>query len=222
MPQKTDQHDAMENQSNKVLRHRLTERLFHWTMATCMLVLLATGLMPIFGLKFDWVAPHWIAGLILTAAVLIHMVRAFTILRFRHMWLGIDEFRTSAYRELSTLRGKFVEPAKVGKYSVAQKVFHLVVSIVVLLAIGTGIIMMIGVDTPFWERNPYFISERARGIVFVTHGFATLISITMIIVHIYFALRPEKLYFTRSMIRGWITRNEFEENHDPVLWKGKG
>ena len=58
MPQKTDQHDAMENQSNKVLRHRLTERLFHWTMATCMLVLLATGLMPIFGLKFDWVAPH--------------------------------------------------------------------------------------------------------------------------------------------------------------------
>ena len=54
--------------------------------------------------------------------------------------------------------------------------------------------------------------------MFVLHGFAGLISITMVMVHIYFAIRPEKLYMTRSMLRGWITREEFEENHDPELW----
>jgi formate dehydrogenase subunit gamma len=54
--------------------------------------------------------------------------------------------------------------------------------------------------------------------VFVAHGMATLISITMIIVHVYFALRPEKRYFLRSMISGWITRREYEDNHDPELW----
>ena len=215
--------------TDRILRHRLTDRLFHWTTAACILVLLATSLLPIFGLKFDWVKPHWIAGLILclmgvgfyflTAAVLLHIVRAFTTLQMRNMWLGIDECMTAASRELSTVNGKEIESARYGKYSVAQKVFHLAASIVVLLAIATGIIMMIGIDTPFWERNPYFVSERMRGLIFVIHGFATLTSITMIIVHIYFAIRPEKLYFTRSMIRGWITRDEYEENHDPILWR---
>lgn len=215
MPERTDR-------PARVMRHHVVERLFHWTMAACMLALLATGLVPILGFKFDWVAPHWIAGLILTAVVLIHMVRAFTTLHLRDMWLGVREFLSSARREISTVRGDFQESAKVGKYSVAQKVFHLAASVVVLSAIVTGIIMMVGVDTPFWERDPFFISERARGLVFVIHGFATLISITMIIVHIYFAARPEKLYFTRSMIRGWITRDEYEKNHDPLLWKEKG
>jgi hypothetical protein len=42
----------------------------------------------------------------------------------------------------------------------------------------------------------------------------------MIIVHSYFAVRPEKLYFTRSMFKGWITRQELMENHDPAYWPG--
>ncbi len=92
------------------------------------------------------------------------------------------------------------------------------VALVVLLAIVTGLVMMVGIDGPFWERNPFIISENSRGLVFVLHGFAGLISITMIIVHIYFAVRPEKLYMARSMLRGWISREEFEQNHDPELW----
>ena len=219
IPTKTKRHNLAVIKTDRILRHRLTDRLFHWTTAACILVLLATSLLPIFGLKFNWVKPHWIAGLILTAAVLLHIVRAFTTLQMRNMWLGIDECMTAASRELSTVSGKEIESARYGKYSVAQKVFHLAASIVVLLTIATGIIMMIGIDTPFWERNPYFVSERMRGLIFVIHGFATLTSITMIIVHIYFAIRPEKLYFTRSMIRGWITRDEYEENHDPILWR---
>lgn len=107
---------------------------------------------------------------------------------------------------------------KIGKYSVSQKGFHHAVALVVLVAIVTGLVMMIGIDGPFWERNPFIISESSRGIIYVLHGFAGLISITMIIVHIYFAVRPEKLYMTRSMIRGWISREEYEQNHDPDLW----
>ncbi|MBT4718824.1 MAG: cytochrome b/b6 domain-containing protein, partial [Rhodospirillaceae bacterium] len=33
--------------------------------------------------------------------------------------------------------------------------------------------------------------------------------LAMIIIHIYFAIRPEKLWITRSMIWGWITRAEY-------------
>jgi formate dehydrogenase subunit gamma len=214
----SEQSDVAAGSSDRVLRHRLIDRLLHWTIAACMLALLATSLLPIFGIKFNWVEPHWIVGLVLTAAVVVHVLRACTTLLLRHMWIGIGEFTKSVSAQLSTVRGNYMEPVKVGKYSLAQKVFHFAMSVVVLLAIGSGIIMMIGVDTPFWERNPYFVSESMRGVVFVVHGFATLLSITMIIVHIYFAVRPEKLYFTRSMIRGWITRAEYEKNHDPDLW----
>jgi cytochrome b subunit of formate dehydrogenase len=107
---------------------------------------------------------------------------------------------------------------RVGKYSVGQKMFHHVVAVVVITASVTGVIMMVGVDSPFWERNPLFISEKTRGVVFLLHGLAGLMSVTMVTVHIYFAIRPEKRYMTRSMLRGWISRDEYEAKHDPALW----
>jgi hypothetical protein len=41
----------------------------------------------------------------------------------------------------------------------------------------------------------------------------------MVMAHVYFAFRPEKWHFTRSMVVGWITRREFNEQHDPKRWQ---
>ena len=43
--------------------------------------------------------------------------------------------------------------------------------------------------------------------------------LAMIIVHIYFAVRPEKLWVTRSMLLGWITRSEYLEHPDTKIWQ---
>jgi cytochrome b subunit of formate dehydrogenase len=204
--------------SSRVLRHKLAHRIFHWTTATCVLVLLTTGLLPIFGIKFSWLVPHWIAGLVLIAAVLWHIFETLRTRTLGRMWAGVRESMGSARYVVSVLTGNNARSVKPGKYSLAQKIFHLAATVVVLVAAVTGIIMMIGIDTPFWDRDPYFVSEQTRGIVFVAHGLATLFFITMIIVHVYFALRPEKRYFLRSMINGWITRREYEDNHDQELW----
>jgi formate dehydrogenase subunit gamma len=204
---------------NRVIRHRLADRLFHWTTAICFFVLLATGLLPIFGINFDWLMPHWITGLVLIAAVLFHSARAFKTQHIRYMWIGLREFSTSVSQVLEVLRGRYSRTVKPGKYSVAQKAFHFAAIFVVFTAASTGVVLMIGIDTPFWQRDPYFVSEGTRGLVFVAHGVATLISITMIIVHIYFAIRPEKRYFLRSMISGWVSRRDYEDNHDSDLWK---
>lgn len=219
MQAKSESREQLGDVSDRVIRHRLVDRLFHWVTAACMLILLATALLPIFGFKFNWLAPHWITGLILAAAVLLHAGRALTTLSLRNMSVGPNELLRAATPELSNLRGVYASPAPMGKYSVAQKMFHLGMSIVVFVAIGTGLVMMIGIDTPFWERDAFLISERMRGLVFVAHGIATLVSISMIIIHIYFAIRPEKFYFTRSMINGWISRADFEKKHDPLLWQ---
>jgi cytochrome b subunit of formate dehydrogenase len=202
----------------QVHRHRLADRLFHWLMAACMLTLLLTAFLPVFGINFAWVDPHWIAGVILTVLVIIHIVRALFVLDWTHIWIRWREFTGSVRATTKEALGGRRVKKRIGKYSVGQKVFHHGVAIVVLAAIVTGLIMMVGIDGPFWERNPLFMSEATRGIVFVVHGFTGLFSITMIMVHIYFAIRPEKLYMTRSMIRGWISRKEYDDQHDPALW----
>lgn len=211
--------DTPHSTGQQVLRHRLAERLFHWLMAACMLVLLFTGFLPVMGVRFAWVDPHWIAGVILTVLVLFHIVRALFFLTLSNIWIRWREFTASlSVTKTEALGGPRLK-RKIGKYSVGQKGFHHAVAVVVIVVIVTGLVMMIGIDGPFWERNPFIISESSRGLVFVLHGFAGLISITMIMVHIYFAIRPEKMYMTRSMLRGWISREEFEQNHDPELWQ---
>ena len=209
--------DMQDSSGQQVLRHRLAERLFHWLMAACMLVLLFTGFLPVMGVKFAWVDPHWIAGVILTVLVLFHIVRALFFLTLSNIWIRWREFTASVSVTTTEALGGSRLKRKIGKYSVGQKGFHHAVAAVVIVVIVTGLVMMIGIDGPFWERNPFIISESSRGLVFVLHGFAGLISITMIMVHIYFAIRPEKMYMTRSMLRGWISREEFEQNHDPEL-----
>lgn len=208
-----------DTSGGRVLRHRLTDRLYHWAMAACMLALLVTGFLPVLGVNFAWVDPHWIAGVILTVLVLLHAVRSLIWLKPSDIWIRWREYTASASALAKEVLGGARQKKRIGKYSVGQKAFHHAVAIVVLVAIVTGVIMMIGIDGPFWERNPYLISESSRGLVFVLHGFAGLISITMVMVHIYFAIRPEKLYMTRSMLRGWITREEYQDNHDPELWQ---
>ena len=49
----------------RIPRHSLAARLFHWVMAASMFTLLFTAFLPISGVKFPWVAWHWIAGLVL-------------------------------------------------------------------------------------------------------------------------------------------------------------
>ena len=53
----------------RVVRYRLLERLYHWTIAAAVLTLLGTGFLPVLGWKFEWVTAHWIAGLVLAVLV---------------------------------------------------------------------------------------------------------------------------------------------------------
>jgi len=51
----------------KIHRHSLVARLFHWVMSVAMFALLITAFLPRMGYPFAWVTWHWIAGLVLTA-----------------------------------------------------------------------------------------------------------------------------------------------------------
>ncbi len=63
----------------RVPRHSLAARLFHWIMAAAMLTLLVTAFLPKVGVQFDWVTYHWIAGVVLTVSIIFHIIHAIVL-----------------------------------------------------------------------------------------------------------------------------------------------
>ena len=82
----------------------------------------------------------------------------------------------------------------------------------------TGVFMMSRVRTIFFPRNPYLFSDMTWGLMYVLHGLAGVGLITLVIVHVYFAIRPEKLPITASMIVGTMSREFYLKEHDPKRW----
>ena len=74
------------------------------------------------------------------------------------------------------------------------------------------------VRTIFFPRNPYLVSDMTWGMMYVLHGLAGVGLIVLIMMHIYFGLRPEKRPITKSMILGWMSRDFYLEEHDPKRW----
>ncbi|HUK01294.1 MAG TPA: cytochrome b/b6 domain-containing protein [Steroidobacteraceae bacterium] len=169
------------------IRHAGIDRLFHWVTAAAVLILLCTAFLPIAGLHFSWVGIHWITGIVLIVAVAFHLLRSLFWQSLRSMWIGSGDFRSGA-------------PS--GKYSLAQKLMHHVLGLAVLTAVVTGALMLAKVDTPWWHRNPYWLSAGTWGVVYVLHGLAALAAVTLVMIHIYFSLLPEKRAFLRAMLRG--------------------
>lgn len=200
-----------------ILRHGFVARVFHWVMAFAMLTLLLTAFLPIIGVKFAWVYWHWMAGILLTASVMFHIVHATFVLDFWSIWVGpkdIPEFKAEMAREM----GKEIGGPKPGKYPLGNRLYHLAVMVAGLAVIGTGIPMMWRVRTDLVERNPYLLSDSAWGFTYVVHGLMGVGFVGLVIAHIYFALRPEKLWITRAMIFGTVTRRQYLEHHDPDRW----
>lgn len=201
---------------DKVLRHSFAARTFHWLMSVAMIVLLITAFFPVIGIRFPWVTIHWIAGVGLLATIVYHIVHSLVWLDWRTMLFGKKDIR-DAIDNISAFLGRGEEP-KAGKYPADHKMYHHAVAVVSIVAVVTGVVMMFRVDTPFWTRNPYVLSDGLWGVVYVLHGLSGVGLVTLVIAHVYFAIRPEKWWITMSMIKGWIGREEFLAHHDPERW----
>jgi len=205
----------------RIERHTLMARLFHWVMAASMFVLVFSAFLPIVGVKFAWVQWHWIAGLVLTGSIIYHIIHATFFLDFWSIWVGprdIPEIKAEMMREL----GRDVNAPKPAKYPMGNRLYHLAIVIVGLTASISGIIMMSRVRTAVFTRNPYLLADTTWGFTYVLHGLAGVGLVGLIIAHVYFAVRPEKWWITKAMIFGKITRRQYLGHHDARRWNVKG
>jgi cytochrome b subunit of formate dehydrogenase len=202
----------------KIQRHSLAARLFHWIMAVAMLVLLFTAFAPKLGYQFAWVEYHWIAGLVLIASILFHIVHATFYMDFWSIWPDKIDIADAKNRARLMMGRVAPRPHRFAKYPFENKMYHLIIVITGLAVSITGGFMLFRVRTPFLTRNPYLFGDMTWGMMYVLHGLAGVGLITLILAHIYFALRPEKFILTKSMIFGSISREHYLEHYDPQRW----
>ena len=202
----------------RIPRHSLTARLFHWIMAAAMFTLLFTAFLPKVGVQFNWVTYHWIAGTVLTISIVFHIIHASFFMDFWSIWPDRDDLEDARKRVLRFFGKSTALPRKFAKYPLENKLYHGVIILCGLSVILTGVFMMSRVRTIFFPRNPYLFSDMTWGLMYVLHGLAGVGLITLVIVHVYFAVRPEKLAITESMIFGSMKRDFYLKEHDPERW----
>ena len=203
----------------RVARHSLVARLFHWVMAASMFTLLFTAFLPKIGVQFDWVTYHWIAGAVLTVSIVFHVIHASFWLDFWSIWPDRADLQDAARRIQRFLGRPAPAPRRFAKYPLENKLYHGAIIAAGLSAILTGVFMMSRVRTIFFPRNPYLLSDMTWGLMYVMHGLAGVGLIALVMVHVYFAIRPEKLDITQSMIFGSMKREFYLEHYDPERWK---
>jgi cytochrome b subunit of formate dehydrogenase len=202
----------------KVARHSLAARAFHWIMAAAMLTLLFTAFAPKAGYEFPWVTYHWIAGLVLSASIIFHVIHASFFMDFWSIWPDSIDIEDAKRRWALATGKQAPAPRKFAKYPLENKMYHMIIVLAGLSVMFTGLFMMKKVRTPIFTRNPYIFGDMTWGLMYVLHGLAGVGLIALIMAHIYFALRPEKLVITKAMVTGTLDREHYLEHHDPDRW----
>ncbi len=174
------------------IRHQLSDRVFHWSMAILTVILLGTAFLPILGVKFNWVPIHWVAGVLLIISVIFHLYRSFFVHGLSEMLPRVKDFHSPFGKSSSEEE----------KYDLGQKMYHWSIALIMLTLLITGGYMLAKIDTPFWNRDPSILTDWTWGIVYVLHGVASFLLIFFFILHIYFSFLPEHRELLRSMVYG--------------------
>jgi cytochrome b subunit of formate dehydrogenase len=188
-------------------------------MAAAMFTLLFTAFLPRIGIQFDWVTYHWIAGTVLTASVIFHVIHASFWLDFWAIWPDKHDLIDAKRRVRRFMGLPAPPPRRFAKYPLENKLYHAAIIVAGLSVIGTGVFMMSRVRTIFFPRNPYLFSDMTWGLMYVLHGLAGVGLIALVMIHVYFAVRPEKRDITKSMIFGSMRREFYLEHYDPERWR---
>ena len=113
-------------------------------------------------------------GVVLAAAVLFHVVRVLVRGTFRSMWIGRADVADALDVVGATLRRGFrrAGPASTPwhRSSFTTRSGRRADDVV------TGGFMLLRIDTPWWQRNPYLFADADWAIVYVLHGLAALCS----------------------------------------------
>jgi formate dehydrogenase subunit gamma len=181
----------------EIVRHKLSARLIHWTVAVLFILACLTG-MPIWSPVFGWMA---------------YLFGGLSVCRWFHAWVGVAFAVASVimvvlwagqmifdegdkrFNVFEYLKFRPEEDPNVGKYNAGQKFFFWAALVMMLLLLLSGI--------PLWWPKDF--SWQLRQVCIVVHDIAFIAFFCTIVGHIYLGTAAEPGTF-RSMTRGTVTR----------------
>lgn len=192
-----------------IQRYNASERINHWIVAACFILLAFSGL------AFFYPSFFWFSQIFGTPqmARIVHpfvgviMFVGFFIQFFRYVSRNFINKNDIiwALSVQKVIKGEHLP--NVGKYNAGQKVMFWIMTLSMIILIVTGVIM--------WQ--PYFANEFSiplRRIAILLHAWFALILIASIIVHVYAAIWIKGTI--RAMTEGVVTE-KWAESHHP-LW----
>ncbi len=203
----------MKQENRLIKRYSASERLNHWIVAFCFILLAISGL-ALFYPSFSWFGQ--IFGTLQVARIVhpfvgVIMFVGFTIQFFRYASHNIPtkgdvEWAMSVK---DVVLGK--EVGDVGKYNAGQKVMFWAMTGCLVVMLVTGVMM--------WQ-SPYFFADyfsiESRRIAILLHAWAALILIACIIVHVYAAIWIRGTI--RAMTEGVVSEN-WAKTHHPAWYR---
>lgn len=181
-------------------RYTTGARINHWITALSLVLLALSGLSlfhpslfflsKLFGGGEATRAIHPWIGVVLFFGFLGLFLRFWRA----NLWRGEDG--TWMRRLSDVLRGHEENLPEVGKYNAGQKLYFWLMSIVIIIMIGSGLVL--------WDQYfaQYTSVEQKRAAVLI-HALAAIVSICLWIVHVYAAIWVRGTI--RAMIRGSVT-----------------
>jgi formate dehydrogenase subunit gamma len=185
---------------DEIVRHRLTSRVIHWSVALSFFLALLTGL-PLWTPVFGWLAPlvgglhvcRWLhpwAGLLFAAAAMVMFVHWWGDMRLEagdREWLRLR--RIAAYMRHEDTG------SEAGKYNGGQKLFF--------FAVGLGVIGLLVSGFVLWF--PLALGRAVGEAAILLHDLTFILYVVAVILHVYLGTAAEPGTF-HSMIRGTVTR----------------
>lgn len=203
----------MKQEPRLIKRYSASERINHWIVAFCFIVLSLSGL-ALFYPSFSWFGQ--VFGTLQVARIVhpfvgIIMFVGFMVQFFRyasHNIPNMEDLRW-ALSVKKVIMGE--EVGDVGKYNAGQKGMFWAMTGCLFVMLVTGIMM--------WQ-SPYFFADyfsiESRRIAILLHAWAALILIACIIVHVYAAIWIRGTI--RAMTHGVVTEN-WAKSHHPAWYR---
>ena len=185
---------------DEIIRHRLSSRVMHWTVALLFFLALLSGL-PIWTPIFGWMA---------------HLFGGLNVCRWLHPWAGMLFFGSMLVmfvhwlgdmrlepRDREWLRPRKIveymrfegEDPEVGKYNGGQKLFFFAATLGALGLLVSGVVLWFPLEFP----------RILRELATLLHDVTFILFVVAIVFHVYLGTAAEPGTF-HSMIRGTVTR----------------
>ncbi|MDG9730115.1 formate dehydrogenase subunit gamma [Ignatzschineria sp. RMDPL8A] len=189
-----------------IQRYNAAERINHWIVAACFILLALSGL------AFFYPSFFWLTQVFGTPqmARIVHpfvgviMFLGFARQFFRYVTRNVPDMDDVkwALSVKKVIRGDHMP--NVGKYNGGQKVMFWAMTVCLIVLVITGVMMW----QPYFANN---FSVPARRIAILLHAWSALILIASIIVHVYAAIWVKGTI--RAMTEGVVTETWAKKHH---------